>query len=198
VHHIRCSQLRALWKVQDCHHCVRKHLRRVSPFDFFYRIRSYDATSALTSLALSVMLHPPLTGRRVLLVILTILIAIPTIFVCIVSPHISMTQNNAFLVHLPYLVHPLLRFCTASAGSFGLVLSIALLLKPPAASWANVWDRLWVSNGVGWGSSQEKGLTAAWTFFTCLGIVEDWALRRWLGEDPDEVKQFLLFLLSLP
>ncbi|KAF8325349.1 hypothetical protein F5887DRAFT_1085593 [Amanita rubescens] len=155
---------------------------------------------ALTSLALSVMLHPPLTGRRVLLVILTILIGIPTIFVCIVSPHISMTQNNAFLVHLPYLVHPLLRFCTASTGSFGLVLSIALLLKPPAASWANVWDRLWVSNGVGWGTSQEKGLTAAWTFFTCLGIVEDWALRRWLGEDPDEKwnNYLLSYVESLP
>lgn len=143
------------------------------------------------------MLHPSLTGRRILLVVLTILVSIPTVFICIISPHIPVTQNNACLTFLPYLVHPILRFCTASTGSFGLVVSIALLLKPPAKSWANVFERLWVSDGVGWGTSQEKGLTAAWAFFTFVGIVEDWALRRWFGEDPDEVCQFFLFLVPV-
>ena len=143
------------------------------------------------------MLHPSLTGRRILLSVLTILVSIPTGFICIISPRIAATQNNACLNFLQYLVHPLLRFCTASTGSFGLVVSIALLLKPPATSWANVFERLWVSDGVGWGTSQEKGLTAGWAFFAFIGIVGDWALKRWFGEDPDEVRQFLLLLVPV-
>ncbi|KAF8735053.1 hypothetical protein AX14_002814 [Amanita brunnescens Koide BX004] len=141
---------------------------------------------ALSSLALSVMLHPSLTGRRILLVILTILVSIPTVFICTILPRILVTESNTCLAYLQHLVRPLLRFCTASTGSFGLLVSIALLLKPPAKSWANVFERLWVSDGVGWGTSQEKGLTAAWAFFTFFGIVGDWALRSWFGEDPDE------------
>ena len=154
-------------------------------------------TRALSSLALSIMLHPSLTGRRILLAVLTILVSIPTVFICVISPRIPVTQNSSCLTFLQYFVHPLLRFCTASTGSFGLVVSIGLLLNPPAKSWANVFERLWVSDGMGWGSSQEKGLTAAWAFFAFIGIVNDWALRRWFGEDPDEVRQFLSFLVPV-
>jgi hypothetical protein len=75
-------------------------------------------------------------------------------------------------------------------GAFGLVLSIALLSKPPVSGWANVWERLWVKNGDpnDWGTSKEKGLSAAWAVFWVVGIVVDWALRRWVGECPDEVR----------
>lgn len=144
------------------------------------------SSGVLTSIALSVMLHPPLMGRRILLAALIILIAVPTTFIGVVSPYIVAAQNNAYLAYLPSLAHPLLRFCTASSGSFGIILSISLLLKHPAKPWADVWERLWVNDGAGWGTSQEKGFTAAWVFFAGLGILEDWALRKWLGDDPDE------------
>ncbi|KAF8632719.1 hypothetical protein AX15_001716 [Amanita polypyramis BW_CC] len=144
------------------------------------------ASGVLTSMALSLMLHPPLIGRRVLLIILTIFISLPTILVGVTSPHMSDTQSNACLAYLPTLSHPLLRFCTASTGSFSLTMSISLLLKPPAKPWANVWERLWVEDGIGWGTAQEKGLVAAWVFFTGIGYLEDWALRKWLGENPDQ------------
>ena len=34
-------------------------------------------------------------------------------------------------------------------------------------------------------------------FFAFIGIVGDWALKRWFGEDPDEVRQFLLLLVPV-
>jgi hypothetical protein len=159
---------------------------------------------ALTSLVLSIMLHPPLLGRWILFAISIILVAVPTAVTGALSTTYthqmsssSFNDNNdndnrlACLL-LPYLTHSFLRFSTASTGSFGIVLSIALLLDPPATSWANAWERLWVSDGQSWGTSQEKGLVAAWVFFTGLGVIDDWALRKWLGDNPDEVKNLIL------
>lgn len=54
-------------------------------------------------------------------------------------------------------------------------------------AWANVWERLWLHNGDGWGTGKEKGLSAAYCLFLAFGVAADWALRRWLGECPDEV-----------
>ncbi|EKM51474.1 uncharacterized protein PHACADRAFT_261616 [Phanerochaete carnosa HHB-10118-sp] len=77
-----------------------------------------------------------------------------------------------------------LRFANASTGSFGLVLSIAILVRNTA--WGNVWERLWVSDGDGWGTSQEKGLSAAYSLLFCAGAACDWLLHVKLGENPDE------------
>lgn len=67
-------------------------------------------------------------------------------------------------------------------------------MDPQQEGWANAWERLWMANGpVGpggqilWGSSQEQGLSAGYAVFFVLGIAVDWALRRWIGECPDEV-----------
>lgn len=78
-----------------------------------------------------------------------------------------------------------LRFANASTGSFGLVLSIAILVRNTA--WGNVWERLWVSDGDGWGTSREKGLSAAYCLLFCAGTACDWLLHIKLGENPDEV-----------
>lgn len=83
-------------------------------------------------------------------------------------------------------LHRALRITTTSAAAFSLILSIALLAHIPA--WANVWERLWLSNGESWGTGQEKGLNAAFCIFMIAGIATDWLLKRWLGECPDEVR----------
>lgn len=84
------------------------------------------------------------------------------------------------------MLRPALRVATASSGAFSLVVSIALLAR--VAAWADVWERLWVSNGDGWGTSKEMGLSVAYCLFTCIGVGSDWALKKWLGECPDEVR----------
>lgn len=89
------------------------------------------------------------------------------------------------LLPLPRIQHSAVRFATASTGSFGLVLSIALLSHIP--SWANVWERLWATDGLTWGTSKEKGLSAGFCLFLCAGMASDWLLRRTFGECPDEV-----------
>ncbi|KAF8639381.1 hypothetical protein AX17_001537 [Amanita inopinata Kibby_2008] len=145
------------------------------------------SSGVLTALALAVILHPPLSARLVLLAIITPLLALPTTIIGSLSPHLSLTnQRPSFATKSARFLHPLLRFCSASVGAFGAVMSLSLMLRPPATSWANIWERLWIHDGEGWGTSQEKGLSAAWCFFTCLGILCDWALRKWLGEDPDQ------------
>jgi len=86
------------------------------------------------------------------------------------------------------MLRPVLRVCTGATGSFGLVVAIALLLKPQVDAWANVWERLWLKDGTTWGSSKEKGLSAAFGLFMAAGIAADWALKRWIGECPDEAR----------
>lgn len=113
-----------------------------------------------------------------------------------------LTLLSLFFYFVPkfhsWLLQPTLRFCTSSNGAFGIVLSIALLSNPKIEAWANVWERFWLPNGIDWGTGKEKGLSAAFCILLALGVVVDWALRRWLGECPDEVKSMIVvFLFSL-
>ena len=75
-------------------------------------------------------------------------------------------------------------------------MAVSLLLKPQELGWANVWERLWISDG-DWGSGKERGLSAAWAVFFFAGMATDWALNRWIGECPDEVRVCLHRLSSL-
>lgn len=70
-----------------------------------------------------------------------------------------------------------------------MVVSIALLAG--VTPWANVWERLWVSDGAGWGVSKEQGLSAGYCLFLCSGVAVDWLLKRQLGENPDQVRYYL-------
>ncbi|KAF7767931.1 hypothetical protein Agabi119p4_7174 [Agaricus bisporus var. burnettii] len=129
---------------------------------------------ALLSLAISVVIHPTLLSRVILTAIAAPLLTLLSLFFYFVPKFHS------------WLLHPTLRFCTSSNGAFGIVLSIALLSNPKIEAWANVWERFWLPNGIDWGTGKEKGLSAAFCILLALGVVVDWALRRWLGECPDE------------
>ncbi|PPQ88396.1 hypothetical protein CVT25_011275 [Psilocybe cyanescens] len=134
----------------------------------------------LTALALCIITHPTLLSRVILVGIFLPLFTSLVLFTAIV-PIPRLTTN---------FLHPLLRLCTASTGSFGIVLSIALLLNPKEESWANAWERLYMANGAPdgamWSSSKEQGLSAVYAVFLFSGMAVDWALRRKIGECPDE------------
>lgn len=127
--------------------------------------------SSLLGLTVSLIIHPPLLPRQVL----TVLLAVLFFFLILLFS----------IPRLSYLLRPTLRVATASSGSFSLVLSVALLAHVPA--WADIWERLWLQNNEHWGSSKEKGLSAAYCILLCAGIATDYAMNRWLGECPDEV-----------
>ncbi|KIM42953.1 hypothetical protein M413DRAFT_443775 [Hebeloma cylindrosporum] len=127
----------------------------------------------LTALALCIITHPALQSRIILTAIFLPLFTLLVLMAGVI-PRITYT-----------LLHPMLRICTASTGSFGVIVAISLLVKPQERGWANAWERLWISDGE-WGSSKERGLSAAWAVFFIAGMVTDWALRRWIGECPDE------------
>jgi len=119
------------------------------------------------SLALSIMLHPNLITRIVLTATFTVIGTI----LCILP--------------LPFqFSHAPLRFATAATGAFGLILCVALMGH--IRSWANAWNRYLVSNSADWGTSQEKGLSAAYCIILSLGVLCDWLLHKKLGENPDE------------
>lgn len=128
---------------------------------------------ALISLALAVIIHPSLLTRIVLISITTPLLTLLT------------------LLPFPKVQYASLRFASSTTGSFGLIISIALLSKKPILAWANVWERLWLVDSTGtneqWGTSAEKGLSAGFCLFLVLGIVCDWFLNRRFGECPDQV-----------
>jgi len=63
------------------------------------------------------------------------------------------------------------------------ILSISLLTH--IEGWADVWERFYVRDGE-WGSSSEKGLSAAYCFFLAGGMGCDWMLRYKFGENPDQ------------
>ncbi|TFK39065.1 hypothetical protein BDQ12DRAFT_682957 [Crucibulum laeve] len=132
------------------------------------------AGGTLISLGLSVIVHPSLSPRVVLCAVLAPLFTLLTLFAYFIPRF-----------HTRFL-HPMFRICTASTGAFGVVLALSLLLHPQEEGWANVWDRLWVPDGPGWGKAREKGLSAAWGVFFIFGMAGDWGLRRWFGECPDE------------
>ncbi|KAI0671029.1 hypothetical protein C8Q78DRAFT_974183 [Trametes maxima] len=118
------------------------------------------------ALALVVIVHPSLLTRHVLIAVFTPL----GLIMCLLP--IARTQ------------HVFVRVGLASAGSFGTILSIALLAHLPA--WSDVWDRLWIHDGSGWGTAKEKGLSAAFCLFLLVGIASDWFLKLKLGENPDQ------------
>jgi hypothetical protein len=103
-------------------------------------------------------------------IFLALLVAICCIFTLL---PFSRTQRN------------FIRLAVSATGTFGLIISIALLAH--AQSWSNVWDRLWVTNGNGWGDGVERALSAGYWLILVAGCSVDWALRRYLGGNPDEV-----------
>jgi len=139
---------------------------------------------ALLSLALSVIIHPPLLSRVVWVILFSAAFPIAILV-------FSIPRFSRFL-------HKSLRVVTSSTGAFSLILSIALLAHIPP--WANVWERLWVKDGESWGSGKEKGLSAAFCIFVILGMGIDWLLKKWLGECPDEKwdKYLAKYTTSLP
>ncbi|TBU27061.1 hypothetical protein BD311DRAFT_724967 [Dichomitus squalens] len=118
------------------------------------------------ALAFSVILHPSLLTRLILVAIFT-----PIGLIMCLLP-IARTQ------------HTFVRLAMASVGAFGTVQSIALLAH--ISSWIEVWDRLWLKDGSNWGTVQEKGISAAFCLFVLIGVTTDWLLKRKLGENPDE------------
>lgn len=121
------------------------------------------------ALILAVVLHPTLLTRIIFVGILTPLFVIATL-----AP-VQRTQHCA------------VRIAAASAGSFGTVVSIALLAR--VTPWANVWERLWMQASLtnDWGTNAERGLSAAACIILAGGTACDWALRKIFGENPDQV-----------
>ena len=109
--------------------------------------------SATTALSISVITHPCLITRIVLLIVFT---TVGTVL-C--------------LLPFPRIQHIAIRFTCASAGSFGTTLGIAILKRD--AAWGNVWERVWVHNGTNWGTSQEKALSAGYCLLLCAGLACD-------------------------
>ena len=124
--------------------------------------------SSAFAIFVSVVTHPTMPARVILLSVLTSILAILA------------------LVPVPVVRHGAVRVGGASLGAFGVVLGSSVLAK--ATSWENVWERLWVSSGTGWGTPQEKGLSAAYAVLVCAGVVADLALKQKFGENPDEVR----------
>ncbi|PCH40314.1 hypothetical protein WOLCODRAFT_131346 [Wolfiporia cocos MD-104 SS10] len=119
------------------------------------------------ALALSVIIHPSLLTR---IVLTAIFLPIGTIL-C--------------LLPLPKYQHACMRVATSASGAFGVIVSIALLANVP--SWSNVWERLWLSEGSGWGTAVEKGLSAGYCLILLIGAACDWLLGKKFGENPDEI-----------
>jgi len=130
---------------------------------------SEEFISTSIALAASVAIHPSLLTR----------VALVSVF----------ASTLAILTPLPIarLQPILLRISASAVGSFGLVLSIALFSR--IEPWSNVWERLWVHDGIRWGSAQEKGLSAAFFLFLVSGIGADWWLKFKFGENPDQVRR---------
>ncbi|THG97782.1 hypothetical protein EW026_g4288 [Hermanssonia centrifuga] len=91
---------------------------------------------------------------------------------------------GTILCLLPRFTRIALRIACASMGSFGIVLAIALLAHIPA--WGDVWERYWIHDGSDWGTSKEKGLSAAFCLLFSTGLASDWFIHSKFGENPDE------------
>ncbi|TFK23422.1 hypothetical protein FA15DRAFT_670531 [Coprinopsis marcescibilis] len=126
------------------------------------------------AVGLSVILHPSLLTRLILLGIFGVL-------------SLSLVVASSAIPRLTHsLLHSVMRCCVSATGAFGLVLSVALLSNPQVEAWANVWERLWVANGESWGTGKEQGLSAAFGILWIIGMIADWGLGRYFGECPDE------------
>ncbi|KAH7103294.1 hypothetical protein BKA62DRAFT_828489 [Auriculariales sp. MPI-PUGE-AT-0066] len=121
---------------------------------------------AALSLGATILIHPPLLARRILL----------AIFIPILTA--------AVLIPTPRIRRPAMRFAAACAGAFGITLGGAVVGALPG--WANVWDRLWMAQSVEWGGKVENGLSAMFWILCILGTASNWFLRRQFGENPDQ------------
>lgn len=126
-----------------------------------------QASRSTLALSVAVIIHPSQLARVILAAIL-----VPALFVLCILP-LERTRRAS------------LRLALSSTGAFGLVLSIALFSH--IAAWADVWDRLWVSDGEEWGTGKEKALSAAWSLLLACGMGSDWLLKRQFGSNPDQV-----------
>jgi hypothetical protein len=126
------------------------------------------------ALALSVAIHPNLLARRVFLALL-----VPICCILTVLPVVRTRRSS-------------IRLAAAATGAFGLTLSIALFAHVP--SWSNVWERLWIANGNGWGVGTERALSTGYWLILIIGCSTDWALKRYCGANPDEVCLMPLYL----
>lgn len=166
------AMLHVSWrKVEVCCPRLRGYLRIVSVIlspDCCCSI-PWATCSSTFGVACTVMIHPSLKARIVLVSILT--------------------SIGMVLCLLPFAKyqHVFLRVATSSAGAFGMVLSIATLANIPV--WREAWSRLWTADGTGWGSSIEKGLSTVYCILLLLGCLCDWFLHRKLGENPDEARE---------
>jgi len=143
------------------------------PFAIFSGLFEY-AAFALTGItggtslavALSVSIHPNLMTRRIFHALLVSLFCILTVV------PFSRTQRRS------------IRLAASASGTFGLIMSIALLahVKP----WSNVWERLWINDGNGWGTGNERALSAGYWLILIAGCSTDWALKKYYGGNPDE------------
>lgn len=124
--------------------------------------------SSTLSVAISVIVHPSLLVR---IILTAVFVVFGTVF-C--------------LLPLPRFQHAAVRIAASAAGAFGVVVSIALLAG--VSSWGSVWQHLCISDGGGWSTPQEKGLSAGFSLLLLLGTTCDWLLKKKLGENPDEVR----------
>jgi hypothetical protein len=118
------------------------------------------------ALALSITIHPNLLTRRIFLALLVLVFFILTLV------PFARTQRKS------------IRLAASASGTFGLIMSISLLAHVPP--WSNVWERLWINNGNGWGSGPERALSAGYWLILIAGCSADWALKNYCGGNPDE------------
>lgn len=119
------------------------------------------------ALALSVSIHPNLLTRRIFFALL-----VTTCCILTVLPF-ARTQRSS------------IRLAASATGAFGLTMAIALLAH--VSSWSNVWERLWIPDGNGWGLGTERALSAGYWLILIAGCSTDWALKKFCGGNPDEV-----------
>jgi hypothetical protein len=119
------------------------------------------------ALALSVSLHPNLVTRRIFVALL-----VPISCILTMAPF-ARTQRHS------------IRLAASASGTFGLIVSIALLAH--VQPWSNVWERLWISDGNGWDTGNERALSAGYWLILIAGCSTDWALKKYFGGNPDEV-----------
>ncbi|THU81912.1 hypothetical protein K435DRAFT_465589 [Dendrothele bispora CBS 962.96] len=132
------------------------------------------------SLAISVIVHHSLLTR---IVLTSIIASILTLLVCLPLERFQLLS---------------LRLAARSTGSFGLVISIALLAHIPA--WANVRSRYWLKSSVESEGSKEHGLDASFCLYLLVRTASDYLLRRLFGECPDEKRDTYLtnYTFNLP
>jgi hypothetical protein len=163
-----------IWPFQVCSTLPGWHSWRVNISFFFTSTtisnpQDMNYCSATFAVVVSIMIHPPLLAR---IVFISVLVPLSTL---------------ATVLPISRMRQPFLRFITSSTGAFGAILCMALLSRENKfIAWMEVWERLYYSDGENWGTSGEKGLTAAWSFLLIAGIAMDWILCWRYGENPDE------------